>query len=207
MEAQSRNLRQIQADDARERLIKAAGVLFAERGYADSSVAAIGEAANASRGLVNHHFGSKENLLWAVIEDHIREWEQEVVAPAIAGKRGLDALHAMIFAHLQLAHERPEALLLLYRLMGEALDPRKGLADQFNEMHHRWRAQGKHWWDEGVEDGQIDRSIDQDANASLIIGGVRGITLDWLMAPGSFDLDAAYAQFWEMLVRFLAPSG
>jgi AcrR family transcriptional regulator len=205
MEAQAKNLRQLQADDARGRLIAAAGVLFAERGYADSSVAAIGEAANASRGLVNHHFGSKENLLWAVIEEHIREWEHDVVAPAIAGKRGLDALHAMIFAHLQLAHERPESLLLLYRLMSEALDPRKGLAEQFNEMHHRWRALGKHWWDEGVEDGQIDASIDQDVNASLIIGGVRGITLDWLMAPGSFDLDASYEQFWEMLVRFLAP--
>jgi AcrR family transcriptional regulator len=205
MEAQARNLRQIQADDARGRLIAAAGVLFAERGYADSSVAAIGEAANASRGLVNHHFGSKENLLWAVIEEHIREWEHDVVAPAIVGKRGLDALRAMIFAHLQLAHERPESLLLLYRLMGEALDPRKGLAEQFNEMHHRWRALGKHWWDEGVEDGQIDPAVDQDANASMIIGGVRGITLDWLMAPGSFDLDESYRQFWEMLVRFLAP--
>lgn len=205
MAAQAKNLRQIQADDARSRLISAAGVLFAERGYADSSVAAIGEAADASRGLVNHHFGSKENLLWAVIEEHIREWEHDVVAPAIVGKRGLDALRAMIFAHLKLAHERPESLLLLYRLMGEALDPRKGLAEQFNEMHNRWRALGKHWWDEGVESGEIDPAIDQDVNASLIIGGVRGITLDWLMAPGSFDLDASYEQFWAMLVGFLKP--
>jgi AcrR family transcriptional regulator len=200
-----RNLRQLQADDARRRLIDAAGALFAERGYSESSVAAIGEAANASRGLVNHHFGSKENLLWAVIEDYIYDWEHEVVAPAIAGKRGLEALRAMIFAHLGLAHERPESLLLLYRLMSEALDPRRGLADQFSELHHRWRALGKRWWDEAVEDGQIDPAIDQDANASLIIGGIRGITLDWLMAPGSFDLDAAYEQFWSMLVRFLAP--
>ncbi|MGH2905283.1 MAG: TetR/AcrR family transcriptional regulator [Solirubrobacterales bacterium] len=205
MEAQTKNMRQLQADDARRRLIEAAGTLFAERGYNDSSVAAIGEAADASRGLVNHHFGSKENLLWAVIEDHIHDWEHEVVAPAIAGKRGLDALHAMIFAHLQLAHERPEKMLLLYRLMGEALDPRKGLAEEFSALHHRWRELGKHWWNEAVEDGTIDPAIDQDVNASLIIGSVRGITLDWLMAPGSFDIDAAYDQFWEMLVGLLAP--
>jgi AcrR family transcriptional regulator len=205
MEASTRNIRQLQADDARRRLIEAAGVLFAERGYTESSVAAIGEAADASRGLVNHHFGSKENLLWAVIEHYIHDWEHEVVAPAIVGKRGLDALRAMIFAHLQLAHERPEKMLLLYRLMSEALDPRKGLADEFGSLHQRWRELGKRWWDEGVEDGQIDSAIDQDANASLIIGGVRGITLDWLMAPASFDLDAAYEQFWEMLVRFLRP--
>ena len=41
----------------------------------------------------------------------------------------------------------------------------------------------------------------------MIIGAIRGITLDWLIAPGSFDLDAAYEQQWEMLVGWLAPGG
>lgn len=197
--------RQAQADEARRRLIDAASALFAERGYADSSVAAIGDAAGTSRGLVNHHFGSKENLLWAVIEAHIHDWEHEVVAPAIAGKRGLAALRAMIFAHLDLTETNPERMLLLYRLMGEALDPRNDLHDEFAQLHRRWRELGRYWWDQAVEDGQIDPAIDQDANASLIIGSVRGMTFDWLIAPGSFDLTAAYEQFWEMLVSFLAP--
>src|SRR5437762_13352897 len=103
MEVVTRNMRQIQADEARLALIEAASNLFAERGYHDSSVAAIGMRAGVSRGLVNHHFGSKENLLTAVIDAHIHEWEHEVVAPAIAGKRGLGALKAIIFAHQDLA--------------------------------------------------------------------------------------------------------
>lgn len=205
MPVEEKNQRQLAADDARRRLIEAASALFAERGYADSSVAAIGDAAGASRGLVNHHFGSKENLLWAVIEAHIFEWEHDIVAPAIEGKRGLDALRAMIFAHLELAQTRPEQLLLLYRLMGEALDPRNHLNSEFEALHRRWREQGRYWWDQGVEDGDIDAAIDQDANASLIIGAVRGVTFDWLIAPGSFDLATSYEQFWTMLEKFLAP--
>src|SRR5262245_60757914 len=124
MEAATKNQRQIQADAAREALIEAASSLFAERGYHDSSVAEIGARAGSSRGLVNHHFGSKENLLAAVIEAHIYEWEHDVVAPAIVGKRGLGALHAIIFAHLELAKRKPQHLFLLYRLMAEASDPR-----------------------------------------------------------------------------------
>lgn len=197
--------RQIQADSARAALIEAASTLFAERGYHDSSVAEIGARAGVSRGLVNHHFGSKENLLAAVIATHMNEWEYEIVAPAIAGKRGLSALRAIIFAHRDLAKQRPGHLLLLYRLMGEALDPRNDLGGEFAAVHRRWREQGRRWWDEGVADGEIDGSIDQDANASLIIGGVRGITFDWLTAPECFDLDAAYEQFWSMLTGFLAP--
>lgn len=200
-------MRQQQADEARRRLIDAAGALFAERGFSESSVAAIGEAAGVSRGLVNHHFGSKENLLWAVVEDYELRWEHEVVVPAIAGKRGLAALRAIIDAHRRMAHENPENTRLLYRLMAEALDPRRGLADRFAALHARWRELGRRWWDEGVEDGEIDPSLDQDANASLIIGAIRGITFDWLIAPGSFDLDAAYEQQWEMLVGFLRPGG
>lgn len=205
MEAAAKNQRQLQADAARSMLIEAAGELFAERGYHDSSVAQIGARAGVSRGLVNHHFGSKDNLLGAVIEAHITEWEQQIVAPAIAGKRGLAALHAIIFAHLALAKERPQYMLLLYRLMSEASDPRNTIDREFAALHKRWRELGRHWWDEGVAGGEIDPSIDQDANASLIIGAVRGITFDWLTAPGSFDLDAAYQQFWAMLVGLLAP--
>jgi AcrR family transcriptional regulator len=201
----AKNQRQLQADAAREALIDAASALFAERGYHDSSVAAIGERAGSSRGLVNHHFGSKENLLAAVIGRHLHEWEHEVVAPAIAGKSGLEALRAIIFAHLALAESRPEHLFLLYRLMGEALDPRNDLGEAFAAVHQRWREQGRYWWDEGVAAGEIDSAIDQDTNASLIIGAVRGITFDWLTAPGSFDLEAAYEQFWTMLVAFLRP--
>jgi AcrR family transcriptional regulator len=205
MEAGTRNQRQEQADAARSGLIAAASELFAERGYHDSSVAEIGARAGVSRGLVNHHFGSKENLLAAVIETHLREWELEVVAPAIVGKHGLGALKAIIFAHLEIAKKRPGHLLLLYRLMGEALDPRNNLGDAFAAVHKRWREQGAYWWNEGVEAGEIDPSIDQNTNASLIIGAVRGITFDWLTAPRSFDLDAAYQQFWQMLVAYLAP--
>lgn len=205
MEAAAKNQRQEQADAARAALIEAASELFAERGYHDSSVAEIGARAGVSRGLVNHHFGSKENLLAAVIEAHIVEWEQGVVAPAIAGKSGLSALEAIIFAHLELAKQKPAHMLLLYRLMAEASDPRNTIDREFAALHKRWRDLGRHWWDEGVAAGEIDPAIDQDANASLIIGAVRGITFDWLTASGSFDLDAAYQQFWAMLTAFLAP--
>jgi AcrR family transcriptional regulator len=204
MEAATKNQRQIQADAAREALIEAASNLFAERGYHDSSVAEIGARAGVSRGLVNHHFGSKENLLTAVIEAHIHDWEHHVVAPAIVGKRGLEALRAIIFAHLELSKRQPVHMLLLYRLMAEAADPRNTIDQEFAALHKRWRELGRRWWDEGIEDGEINPAIDQDANASLIIGAVRGMTFDWLTAP-EFDLDAAYEQFWTMLVEFVKP--
>ena len=51
----------------RENILNAAEALFAERGYAATSLRAITQAAGANLAAVNYHFGSKEHLLGAVV--------------------------------------------------------------------------------------------------------------------------------------------
>ena len=53
-------------DDTRQRLLDAAEVLFAEQGFAETSLRAITARAKANLAAVNYHFGSKEALLRAV---------------------------------------------------------------------------------------------------------------------------------------------
>ena len=51
--------------ETRERLLAAAGRLFAEQGYAATSLRDITRVADANVAAVNYHFGSKEGLLLA----------------------------------------------------------------------------------------------------------------------------------------------
>jgi AcrR family transcriptional regulator len=53
----------------RDRLVVAARRLFDERGYADTAIDDIAEAAGVTRGAVYHHFGGKKQLFRAVIEE------------------------------------------------------------------------------------------------------------------------------------------
>lgn len=50
----------------KERLLKAAGEIFAEKGFRDATVAEICEMADANIAAVNYHFGDKESLYDAV---------------------------------------------------------------------------------------------------------------------------------------------
>ena len=50
------------ADDTRQRLIDAAGTIFAEKGYEAASVRDICTAAGANLAAVNYHFGGKREL-------------------------------------------------------------------------------------------------------------------------------------------------
>lgn len=57
----------------KELIIETATILFAERGFEKTSVAAICETANVSKGLVYHHFTSKDEILIAIYEQSTQE--------------------------------------------------------------------------------------------------------------------------------------
>jgi len=61
----------------RERLLEAAGEVFAQRGFREATVREIVGRAGANLNAVNYHFGDKRGLYEAVIE-YAHHWEEEV---------------------------------------------------------------------------------------------------------------------------------
>jgi AcrR family transcriptional regulator len=70
----------VTATETRERLLKAAAAVFAERGYDGARVADIAAAAGVSNGAMYAHFGSKAELLVGALRTHGRQ----VLAEALA---------------------------------------------------------------------------------------------------------------------------
>lgn len=70
----ARTLKKLQADESgtRERILTAATPLFAEHGFDATGVRAIAAAAEVNIAAVNYHFGSKDALIAAVGERHMR---------------------------------------------------------------------------------------------------------------------------------------
>ncbi len=75
------------ASETKERLLDAAAQLFAERGYAGTSMRAVTQAAGVSVSAANYHFGTKEALLLATLGRTILPVNQ-------ARMEALDALEA-----------------------------------------------------------------------------------------------------------------
>lgn len=73
--------------ETRTRLLEAAHTLFAEQGYAATSLREITSAAEANLAAVNYHFGSKEGLLLAVLHGAIDPINEERL-------RGIDEAEA-----------------------------------------------------------------------------------------------------------------
>lgn len=191
-----------QAATTRQGLIDAAARLFARRGYAATSVAAIGEEAGVSRGLVNFHFATKENLLHAVIGQLVAELERQMF-PADPPTRPLAAVAVIIDAHHRFLTQQPERARLLFRLQAEALDPALGVS-AFADLHHRWVQRTRSLWKAGVAAGEIDPELDHEAVTTFTIGALRGIALEWLLVGERLDADAAYAHLLHSLTAGLS---
>ena len=171
---------------ARDRLLKAAAELIAECGLAAVTLARVGERAGYSRGIANHHFGTKA----ALIEELISQVEHEFVA-ATAPVRSLDAsvdeLVTTSSIFIGLLEDLPaihRAFLVLWAsaVADDELRPRMAASDAaFRDAVTAIVERGKAC-------GEVDDSLDADTIAVMLLGQLRGVALQHLIAGDAIDL-------------------
>src|SRR5260370_24841642 len=111
-------------DATRDRLLVAARTLFARRGFAGAWVRAITERARANLGAVTYHFGSKQAIYRAVLDQLFRSLGGGVAAAAAPSGAAAERLRAIIHAFFAFFGESPEAPgLILHRLAAGAPPP------------------------------------------------------------------------------------
>lgn len=101
-------------DDIHGNILNAASGLFAKQGYMRSSIAELAEACQLSRGALYHYFQSKEAILFAILDAHVRRMIDDVDAAVAGGATTLDQFRAAIRAIVELnAHSPNEQRVIL----------------------------------------------------------------------------------------------
>jgi AcrR family transcriptional regulator len=178
-------------------LLDAAGEVIAEVGYENMTLAAVGERAGYSRGLVTVRFGTKENLLNALVDRMTTGWTHRNVLPQTAGRSGLDAIVVLLDAIRAQAEQDHRSLRVLYALMFEALGANADLRAHFVDFHRSFRRDVARLVRRGVRDGSIRAGIDVVAEAGYIVGGLRGVAYQWALDPEEFHPVGAFAYLTE----------
>lgn len=97
----------------RERLVAVARDLFAERGYEGTSIEAVLEKADVSRGALYHHFQGKEGVFAGVLDDLYNSIDARVAAATAGQQSAAAALRAGSLEWLRIASERSVGRILL----------------------------------------------------------------------------------------------
>ena len=181
------NGHQVRSQRSTRLLIQAAGDLIAENGYANMTLALVGERAGYSRGLATARFGSKGKLLDALVDHIVNRWNVVSVVPRTEGRSGLDALIILLTAIRDQYDRDPRLLRVLYALIFEALGPVEELRVRFVQFNREARASVVAMIERGIADGSIVPGTDPDVEAQAIVAALRGVGYQWRLAPGEFD--------------------
>ena len=186
-------------DETERKVLSAATALIAERGSRALTLAEVGEAAGYSRGIVSHHFGSRENLLRAVMRD---AWSFTLPD---ARDNAADWLAETVRAYLgNVSSRRPSAGAFL-QMWGEAIAADPVLMPLYAEQDARFRRLLADKVREGIRDGSVRADADPEAMAVSLVGLVRGVALQLISTPPPARVKAIIDEAERATLRALRP--
>lgn len=158
----------------RERLLQAAFREVYRSGFQSAGLDAILTEAGVTKGALYYHFGSKEALGYAIIE--------EIIAPDNAGQwlgplpKGKDPIEALI-GMVQGISVRPEAVrggCPLINLAQEMSPLHAGFRKRLEAVFHAWQRGVASVLREGQIHGKVRRDVDPAKTAGFLIAMVTG---------------------------------
>lgn len=199
--ARNRRTQAERRNESEQALLDAAVRLFAARGIDQTSLAEIGEEAGYSRGLVNHHFGSKA----ALVERLAERSQRHFAASLRTGRPGGDAVTALADAYLTAVLTAATEVRAFFVMWGAALPSDGQLRPVFMAGDARFRHTVETLVRAGQEDGTIVSDVNPPAFAVVFAGLVRGVAAQFLVAPDEVDIESARAECARFIRASLVP--
>jgi AcrR family transcriptional regulator len=189
-------------ETAQRRIVDAAIAIVASRGLDELTLAEAGEAAGYSRGLAAHYFGSREALIAQIAEQIVARYRLALRATA-AGRAGLAGVLANIRTYIDGARQAPKIARALHIVLGAAIS-KPALAPAIAKLNREVTRSLAEQIAVGIARGEIGKDVDPEAQAALILAGLRGVVALWLVNPRGVDLRRVTAEFATSLERRLA---
>ncbi|MEJ2867842.1 TetR/AcrR family transcriptional regulator [Actinomycetospora sp. OC33-EN08] len=177
-----RRTQQERRETTERALLTAAADLVVETGLRSVTLAEVGRRAGYSRGIVTHHFGSKQALVSALVRASQAGFVPGVdeVAP------GLERLLVLVERYLG-AVGRIGSLSRAFLVLWAESVASPELGPLFRERDELFRADIVADLEAGRAAGDVRSDVDPPVVAAIVVAELRGLALQYLVAPDSID--------------------
>ena len=173
-----------------ERLKSAAFELIAEGGISALTTAALAKRSGYSTAIVSYHFGSKDNFIQFLLDDAYQRSSVVTTIP-LETVDTITELKNMLARYAKFVREQPEAAFAYLALVSSANETNPQLLKAVQKMNHLARKRIEQAIVAGQKGGSINKQIDASSSAIAIVGGVRGIIMQF-MVDREINLEAAF---------------
>lgn len=186
----------------RERIIAAAGRLFGEKGYHNTTTAEIAEAAGVAAGTIYIYFSSKEELLVAVFEEFLGLHMQRLREGVSRESSPEAKLRRLISLGLELMEANPDSARIFLSQLRQSTTMIKMVAKRSSRAY---KDIIEEILEEGVRGG-ICRQMNIRATASMLFGAFQTTVLDWVADDCSYSLAGQADELSRFVLRGVACS-
>jgi AcrR family transcriptional regulator len=162
-------------DVTRQQLLEAAFSEIHRNGFRGASLDAILASAGVTKGALYHHFGSKNELGYAVVEEIVRPFVEENWQAAAAAPNMIDAAIELC---RRLTRERSDMALTLgcpfNNLINEMSPVDEGFRQRLNQILQDWRLGITETTTRAQARGQVRKDVDPAAVAAFVISSIEG---------------------------------
>ncbi len=161
-----------QSDSTREALLSECLHLFAERGFASTSVDDIARAAGVTKGAIYWHFAGKDEIFHAILDRIRAQWQEVVHVPVSARGDPLAQLARLFDAYAELFRQSPDICLFLQQVILDRKN--KPFAAAVAKVFATTARFIARILDDGKARGVVRTDVDSLTTAHLILGMLAG---------------------------------
>ncbi|MCG6961709.1 MAG: TetR family transcriptional regulator [Acidobacteria bacterium] len=188
----------------RQRIIRAAIDVFAEKGYFGARMTDVAHAAEVADGTLYLYFDGKEDLLLSLFDHVLTRFVEQLKAEIADIDDPLDKLRVMVRLHLEkLGRDRALAHVLQIETRHSrrfmSLFTRGKLAEYLSLL--------RGIIEEGQEMGRFRRDISAGLATNVVFGAVDELVMSWLLADQPGDLTRHLRPLLHILAEGLATNG
>jgi AcrR family transcriptional regulator len=191
--------------ERRRAMVDAAITLFSQQGVRGTGVAAIAERAGVTPSALIHHFGSKDGLVRAVLEEADRRALARLSATPASEPTLDEAFDWFVRDAEHTAAAARELTALRATLTAENLEPGSPLHTWFRDRGRALRAHLTALFTRAAADGTARPDLNPALLATEVAAFLEGAHLLWLLDPGQVDLTAVHRGYFEGLASRLRP--
>jgi TetR/AcrR family transcriptional regulator, repressor for uid operon len=188
-------------DERRREILDSAGRCFARDGFRGASISDICEEAGISPGHLYHYFENKEAIVRAMTEVAVAEADMqlELLSPEA------DPITTLVSrVESARAKQRNSTHLLLFDMLAEAgHDP--SIAKLLRDSNRALRSRLAAFLRKGQDGGHVDRGLDPDLAASVLISAVDGAKSMAIRDP-KLSKEGTSEHLKTLITRFLKPA-
>ena len=178
--------------DSRHEILHAAAQLFRERGYDAASMNDLAAALNLSKGALYHHFQSKDEILYHIMEHAMQITEEQVKKPVLLIADPHERLRACIRLHIHVVLQTRD------REITVMLHENHPLPAEFRQLINARKKEYVHFVERLIEDAQNAHGgtsrVTPKAAAFALLGMINWI-YQWYRSEGAISEEALVDQY------------